>query len=49
MTNMTFTKGIGTPNYMAREILNKEKDKKAADVSSFGVMLFACFKWGNAY
>ena len=49
MTNMTFTKGIGTPNYMAPEILNKEKYKKAADVYSFGVMLFECFKWGDAY
>ncbi|ELP85509.1 protein kinase, putative, partial [Entamoeba invadens IP1] len=31
MTNMTFTKGIGTPTYMAPEILMKEKYKKNAD------------------
>ena len=49
MTNMTFTKGIGTPNYMAPEILNKEKYKKAADVYSFGVTMYECFVWGDAY
>ena len=49
MTNMTFTKGVGTPVYMAPEVLNKEKYKKAADVFSFGVMLYECFKWGEAY
>ncbi|ELP85861.1 serine/threonine protein kinase, putative [Entamoeba invadens IP1] len=32
MTNMTFTKGIGTPTYMAPEVLNKEHYKKPADV-----------------
>ena len=35
MTNMTFTKGIGSPSYMAPEILNREHYKKAADVYSF--------------
>ena len=49
MTNMTFTKGVGTPVYMAPEVINKEKYKKPADVFSFGVMLFECFKWGDAY
>ena len=49
MTNMTFTKGVGTPIYMAPEMISKEKYKKAADVYSFGVMLFECFKWGDAY
>ena len=44
MTNMTFTKGIGTPTYMAPEVLNKEKYKKAADVFSFGVTVFKTFK-----
>ncbi|ELP89851.1 protein serine/threonine kinase, putative [Entamoeba invadens IP1] len=32
MTNMTFTKGVGTPKYMAPEILNKEKFIKSADI-----------------
>ena len=49
MTNMTFTKGVGTPTYMALEILNKEKYKKTADVYSFGVMLYECFVWGEAF
>ena len=44
MTNMTFTKGIGTPTYMAPEVLNEEKYKKAADVFSFGVTVFKTFK-----
>ncbi|ELP89832.1 MAP kinase-activated protein kinase, putative [Entamoeba invadens IP1] len=49
MTNMTFTKGIGTPIYMALEILNKEKYKKPADVYSFGVSLFECVTWKEPY
>ena len=49
MTNMTFTKGIGSPTYMAPEVLNQEKYKKAADVFSFGVTMFECFSWGEAY
>ena len=49
MTNMTFTKGVGTPVYMAPEVLDKEKYKKPADVFSFGVMLYECFAWGDAY
>ena len=44
MTNMTFAKPFGTPVYMAPEVLNQEKYKKAADTSSFGVMMFVCFK-----
>ena len=47
MTNMTFTKGIGTPVYMAPEVFNKAKYKKAADVFSFGVMMYECFVWGD--
>ena len=49
LTNMTFTKGIGTPAYMAPEILNKERYKKAADVYSFGVMMYECFAWRQAF
>ncbi|ELP88328.1 protein serine/threonine kinase, putative [Entamoeba invadens IP1] len=49
MTNMTFTKGIGTPKFMAPEVLNKQKYKKEADIFSFGVTLFECYKWGEAY
>ncbi|ELP89366.1 tyrosine protein kinase TXK, putative [Entamoeba invadens IP1] len=49
MTNMTFTKGIGTPVYMAPEVLNQEKYKKEADIFSFGVTLYEVFGWSEAY
>ena len=49
MTNVTFTKGVGTPTYMASEMFNEEKYKKPSDVFSFGAMMFECFKWGQAY
>ena len=49
MTNMTFSKGVGTPTYMAPEVLNKEKFNKPTDVFSFGVMLFEWFGWREAY
>ncbi|EKE39168.1 tyrosine kinase, putative [Entamoeba nuttalli P19] len=49
MTNMTFTKGIGTPVYMAPELLTKEYYKKEADIYSFAITMYECFKWGDAY
>ncbi|ELP91138.1 protein serine/threonine kinase, putative, partial [Entamoeba invadens IP1] len=49
MTNMTFTKGIGTPVYMAPEVLKQEKYKKPADVYSLSVTMCECFKWGDVY
>ncbi|ELP85046.1 protein serine/threonine kinase, putative [Entamoeba invadens IP1] len=49
MTNMTFTKGIGSPSYMSPEVLHQEKYKKAADVFSFAVTMYECLKWGEAY
>ncbi|ELP88718.1 proto-oncogene tyrosine protein kinase FER, putative [Entamoeba invadens IP1] len=49
MTNMTFTKGIGTPTYMAPEVLNKEKYTKYADVFSFGITMYEVFGWCEAY
>ncbi|ELP84157.1 tyrosine protein kinase, putative [Entamoeba invadens IP1] len=48
MTNMTFTKGIGTPTYIAPEVLNKEKYMKYADVSSFGITIYEVFGWCEA-
>ncbi|ELP86767.1 tyrosine protein kinase FRK, putative [Entamoeba invadens IP1] len=49
MTNMTFTKGIGTPVYMAPEVLKKEKYTKSADIFSFGVTMYEVFGWTNVY
>ena len=47
MTNLTFTRGIGTPKYMAPEILNKEHYKKPADIYSFAVTMYEFF--GNSF
>ncbi|ELP88813.1 protein serine/threonine kinase, putative [Entamoeba invadens IP1] len=49
MTNMTFTKGVGTPKYMVPEIINKEKYKKSADIFSFGVTMYECLAWCESY
>ncbi|ELP90574.1 serine/threonine protein kinase HT1, putative [Entamoeba invadens IP1] len=49
MTNMTFTKGVGTPSYMAPEVLKRDKYKKAADVYSFALTMYECFGWCFAY
>ncbi|ELP89959.1 protein serine/threonine kinase, putative [Entamoeba invadens IP1] len=49
MTNMTFTKGVGSPIYMAPEILKREKYKKSADVFSLAITMYECFTWTNAY
>ena len=46
---MTFTKGVGTPTYMAPEVPNKQKFEKSADIFSLAVTMFECFKWGEAY
>ncbi|ELP94565.1 protein serine/threonine kinase, putative [Entamoeba invadens IP1] len=49
LTNMTFTKGIGTPVYMAPEVLKQEKYTKSADIYSFGITMFEIFSWKEAY
>ncbi|ELP91542.1 interleukin-1 receptor-associated kinase, putative [Entamoeba invadens IP1] len=48
-TNMTFTKGVGTPVYMAPEILKQEKYKKSADIYSFAITMFETISWREAY
>ncbi|KAL7717563.1 Protein serine/threonine kinase [Entamoeba marina] len=48
-TNMTFTKGIGTPAYMAPEVLKQNKYKKAADIYSFGVTMYEIMIWNEVY
>ncbi|ELP85473.1 protein serine/threonine kinase, putative [Entamoeba invadens IP1] len=49
VSNMTFTKGIGTPKYMAPEVLGKEKYKKGADVFSFAITMYECLIWANPF
>ncbi|ELP92536.1 tyrosine protein kinase transforming protein Abl, putative [Entamoeba invadens IP1] len=49
MTNMTFTKGIGTPKYMSPEVLNKEKYKMPSDIFSFAITMYECFTWKEPY
>ena len=45
MTNMTFTKGIGSPTYMSPEILNKDKYKMPADIYSFSITMYEIITW----
>ena len=45
MTNMTFTKGIGTPTYMSPEILNRQHYKKPSDIFSFSITMYEVMKW----
>ncbi|EAL50878.2 tyrosine kinase, putative [Entamoeba histolytica HM-1:IMSS] len=47
--NMTFTKGVGTPIYMAPEILNQEKYTESADIFSFSILMYETFKWDRPY
>ena len=49
MTNMTFTKGIGTPAYMAPEILNREHYKKQSDVYSLSITILEIMIWETAF
>ncbi|ELP85989.1 protein serine/threonine kinase, putative [Entamoeba invadens IP1] len=49
MTNMTFTNGIGTPKYMAPEVLNKEKYKMPSDIFSFAITMYEIFGWKEPY
>lgn len=49
LTNMTFTKGIGSPKYMSPEILGKEHYKKPSDIYSFAITMYEVMLWGNAY
>ena len=49
MTNMTFTKGIGSPTYMAPEVLMKRKYKTPADIFAFGITMFEILHWDRIY
>ncbi|ELP90867.1 protein serine/threonine kinase, putative [Entamoeba invadens IP1] len=49
ISNMTFTKGVGTPKYMAPEILNRKHYTDLADVYSFGITFLEIMKWEDAF
>ncbi|ELP92541.1 protein serine/threonine kinase, putative [Entamoeba invadens IP1] len=49
MSNLTFTKDVGTPKYMAPELLNGQKYSIAADVYSLGITFFEAFTWKDAF
>ncbi|EMD47540.1 serine/threonine kinase, putative [Entamoeba histolytica KU27] len=49
LSNMTFTKGIGSPTYMAPEILNKKKYEKPADIYSFSISLYQIIIYHDPY
>ncbi|EKE39731.1 hypothetical protein ENUP19_0364G0044 [Entamoeba nuttalli] len=49
VTNLTFTSGIGTPVYMAPELLKRKKYKMSADIYSFAILMYECINWCYAY
>ena len=49
MTNMTFTRGFGTPTYSSPVVLNNARHEKATDVFSFWPMPFECFSPCRVY
>ncbi|ELP83452.1 protein serine/threonine kinase, putative [Entamoeba invadens IP1] len=49
LINSTFTKGVGTPKFMAPEVLDRKHYEKPADIFSVGMTLYETFKWGYAY
>ena len=49
MTNLTFTKAVGSPKYMAPEILNRKHYKKPADIYSLAITMLEIMIWDEAY
>ncbi|BFU19172.1 hypothetical protein CL6EHI_172740 [Entamoeba histolytica] len=49
MTNMTFTKGIGTPKYMAPEVLNHQHYKMPSDIYSFSITMLQIITWQDPF
>ncbi|EDR27922.1 protein serine/threonine kinase, putative [Entamoeba dispar SAW760] len=49
MTNMTFTKGIGTPKYMAPEVLNREHYKMESDIYSYAITMLQIITWKDPF
>ncbi|BFU25510.1 serine threonine kinase putative [Entamoeba histolytica] len=49
MTNMTFTKGIETPKYMAPEVLNRQHYKMRSDIYSFSITMLQIITWQDPF
>ncbi|GAB1228111.1 hypothetical protein ENUP19_0374G0022 [Entamoeba nuttalli] len=49
MTNMTFTKGIGSPIYMAPEVLNHQHYKMPSDIYSFSITMLQIITWKDPF
>ncbi|ELP90856.1 protein serine/threonine kinase, putative [Entamoeba invadens IP1] len=49
MTNMTFTKSVGTPVYMAPEVLKQDKYNAPSDIYSFAITMLEVLMWGPIY
>ncbi|GAB1222943.1 hypothetical protein ENUP19_0126G0008 [Entamoeba nuttalli] len=49
MTNMKFTKGIGTPIYMVPEVLNQEYSKMPSDIYSFSITTSQVITWKDTF
>ena len=48
-TNMTFTQGVGSPAFMAPEILADEVYTKPCDIYSFAITILETMIWGDAF
>ena len=48
-TNRTFTNGIGTPLYMAQEILDGRKYSTPSDIFSFAIILYESHLFTKPY
>ena len=46
---MTFTKGVGTPAYMAPEILGMQHYNTPADIYSLGVTMYEVGRWASFF
>ncbi|ELP91890.1 protein serine/threonine kinase, putative [Entamoeba invadens IP1] len=49
VNNMTFTKGVGTPKYMAPEVLEGQRYTEKADVFSLAISAYEVIGWVDCY
>ena len=49
ISNITFTKGVGSPKYMSPELLERKKYKKPSDIYSFAITILEIMIWKNAF